>query len=155
MLQQLKEQQDRIENKLDILLAAMSAHPEFGALVKQGKRNMYREEKIKELKEMIAVRERRVWPNVISFIETGTPCKLNAILSGIDNNYNSMVRLSPSEKQERAREEVVKALEDREGNPELAQYLDHRIGLPIDFEKELTQIMNAYDKQQESAESNL
>lgn len=157
MEQELKDQQKRIEDKLDILLAAMSVHPEFGNLVKQGKRELYKAEKSEEIKKKIQDYDRARLPTVISYLGTwdGQSSKLAIRLKGIKEAKSAgIARINPAEVEKEQLKAVEEALGDRERYPDLANFMDARIGKPIILEKELNLIMEEYDRQQETNEQN-
>lgn len=152
------EQLKRIEDKLDILISAMSVHPEFGVLVRQGKREMFKAQKSEELINKSRHWEATKMEGVQGFLETyeGKNSSLWYRLYNIQDTMRlGLRRMLPPQVADEQKQEILKAIGDRDGNPELAKYLDANVGKPIDFESELKSIMEEYDRQQESTTENI
>lgn len=152
------EQLSQIENKLNIILAAMSVHPEFGDLVKQGKRELYKAQKSEELRKRMQHWENYKVQGVVAFLQTyeGKNSSLYYELMNIQNGMRpGMLYRAPARTQEEQRQAILSAIENLEAHSELAKYLYINVGRPVDFDKELNLIMEEYDRKQETRAENV
>jgi hypothetical protein len=145
MTEELKKQQNRIEEKLDLILSVLSGHPEFGEMVKKGKRKAFYEAKREELQKKLEEWKSAKQDVMLEAIRGGRAPDLEGALTTPD------IMIRPrNEASERQSKIFSEAFENTELYPILLGYLNTRIGPEPNVESELNKLMNEYDEKQEN-----
>ena len=144
-MEELKEQQNRIEQKLDLLLLALAQHPEFGNMVKEGKRKAYYEAKREELQKKLKSWKSAKKDFMLEALNRGFAPDLEGHINSLSSGL-----LTKSEVAERRLSIFNAALEDTSNYPITQKYLDRTVGPEPDVDGELNKLMLEYAKNQEN-----